>query len=265
MEFSKISKSAHKKNARWNVDLTFILTFYDCYVREPSLNITAAALGIRAPNLRVLIDKHPELAQAKEMAEQNRNKGMLGNYVLTNLTKASKEIWDRLTKVNTHEAIESIFKGKPIKLRQELFCHAILHTGYDISKACNIVGVDRYQMESWKQDLGFLQMLEEVQFHKKNFFEKALIGLVAEGYPGAIIHANRTVNADRGYREGIDVNINGTPGRVDWEIGDLDLDVETMKKVLAAIEKKKQASMEEDLAQEREWRSTKKLPPTNGG
>jgi hypothetical protein len=101
------------------------------------------------------------------------------------------------------------------------------------------VGISRGYMEKWKEDPEFLQMLEEIQFHKKNFYERALIGLVAENHAGAILFVNKTYNADRGYSERLDLNVNAQTGRVDWSIDDLDLDLETQKKLLAAIERKK--------------------------
>lgn len=249
MKFSNISSAVRKKNSHWNIDLEFILSFYDCYVRERSLRTAAAGMNMRESQLRILISKHPELQQALEMAEHSRPKATLKNYVLTTLSKDMRAVWDKLTTLSTLEEINAIFKNKPIKMRQQLFCHAILHTAYDISKACAMVGVDRMQMEKWKGDLEFLQMLEEVQFHKKNFFEHALIGLVAEGYPGAVIYANRTINRDRGYDEKVTIENNViTGGQIDWDIADLDLDMVTMKKVLDAIERKKARMENEDLA-----------------
>jgi hypothetical protein len=244
MKFS----APHKKNTRWKVDLEFILTFYDCYVRQQSLRVAAAALNMRLTQLTLLIRNNTELQLAQEMADQNRPKSTLKHYILTSLSKETRVIWDRLTKTKTLEEIDAVFHKRPIKMRQQLFCHAILHTGYDISRACAMVGVDRMQMEKWKGDLEFLQMLEEVQFHKKNFFEHALIGLVTEGYPGAVIFANRTINRDRGYSEKVTIESNLAGVQVDWDIADLDLDVATMKKVLDAIERKKARAQQEDLA-----------------
>src|SRR5690606_14891883 len=111
---------------------------------------------------------------------------------------------------------------------QQLFCHALLHTAYDISKACHMVGISFNTLNKWRNDLEFLQMLEEVQFHKKNFFENALIGLVGESHPGAVIFANRTLNADRGYSDKLELtHETKETGRMNFDIADLDLDVPT--------------------------------------
>lgn len=247
MKISNVASSIRKKKGKWNVDLEFIITFYDCYVRERSLRTVAAALGMRDSQLQLLFAKHPELEQAREMAERNRSKGALKNYIISHLSQENRVLWDRLIKMSTLEEINAIFKRKPNKVRQQLFCHAILHTGYDLSKACFMVGINRVKLEGWRQDPVFLQMLEEIQFHKKNFFEHALIGLISDGYPGAIIYANRTINRDRGYDEKVTIENTNTGITVDWDIGNLDLDLPTMKKVLAAVEKKKAQALEENM------------------
>jgi hypothetical protein len=142
------------------------------------------------------------------------------------------------------ETIEKIFSGKAVQLRQQLFIHALCHTGFDLSKACRMVGINRMLIEQWRRDAEFLQLLEEVQFHKKNFFEKALIGLVAEGHPGAVVFVNRTLNADRGYSEKLEVNHSGSVGNQSFALDDLDLDLETRKKILLAIRKRNQKQPE---------------------
>jgi len=240
-------KGKRKKNGSWNVDLEFILIFYDAFLREPALKRVAKdVFETTEGTLAKLIEKHPELAQAKALAEHNRQRGALGSYVLKNLSKEARETWEKLTSLTTFEEIEALFRNRPQRLRQQLFCHAIIHTGHDISKACAMVGVDRRKMENWKTDLAFLQMLEEVQFHKKNYWEHALHNLGMEGYPAAIIFANRTLNRDRGYGDDIVIDM-GPAGRHDFEWEELAglLDVETQKKILDAIELRKKAVEEE--------------------
>lgn len=246
MEFSKVSRTFRKKNGHFNFDLAYILYFYDAYLRERSIRALAAVMGMTNKAMMEAIQRHPELQQAMEIADENRTKGVLSNYVQKSLSPEARKTWEKLAGLETWEAIELTLKNKPLRLRQQLFCYAILYTGYDMSKACAMVAIDRAQIERWKADPEFLQMLEEVQFHKKNFFEKGLIGLVHENHPGAILFVNRTYNADRGYSERLDLNQNARPSS-DWDVGDLDLDLETMKKVLAAIEKKKAAEEGPDV------------------
>ena len=73
---------------------------------------------------------------------------------------------------------------------------------------------------------------------KKNFFESSLIGLVEEGHPGAVIFANKTVNADRGYSEKLRIE-HTAQGNDLIDINELELDLDTRKKILDAIRSKK--------------------------
>lgn len=244
MEISKISKEFKKKNGHWNVDLEFIITFYHEYLMERNWAKVCAALEMKPTQLLRLIEKYPELQQAKALAESNRHRPIMSNYIMRNLSPQARQTWTKLTTVDSQEEIDALFKGRPERLRQELFCHAILHTGYDYSKACQMVGIDYRKMQSWKSDLDFCQMLEEIKWHKKNFFEKGVLNLVAEGHPGAIIFVNRTVNRDRGYAEEVpDAEIKD---QLDYGLDELELDLPTMKKVLEAIEKKKKRDAEEE-------------------
>jgi hypothetical protein len=136
----------------------------------------------------------------------------------------------------------------------------VIHTGHDLSKACAMVAVRRHDIEKWKTDLDFLQMLEEVRFHKENFFEKGLIGLCAEGHPGALLFVNRTYNKHRGYGETLEINGAGANRGDEWDVSGLDLDFETMKKVLKAIEKKKAEREANDIAME-----AKMIPARSSG
>jgi hypothetical protein len=238
-EISKISREFRKKNGTFNVDLAFVIQFYDAYLREKNLAVVASTFGVTPWNLQKIIERHTELQLAMTMADENRRKGILANYILSNLSHTARATWEKITKLSTYEEIEAVFKKHPVKLRQQLFCTAILYTGHDNSKALRMVGIDYNHLTKWKQDAEFLQMLEEVQWHKKQFFQKALIGLVAEGHPGAVVFVNRTVNADMGYSERLDLNVQGQAGNdVRYELEQLDLPVEVLKTVLEAIERK---------------------------
>jgi hypothetical protein len=262
-EISKISRSFRKKNGTFNVDLAFVIQFYDAYLREKNLAQVASTFGVTPWNLQKIIERHEELKLAVAMADENRKKGILANYVLANLSPKARAVWDKIMKLNSYEEVDAVFKGHPVKLRQQLFCTAILFTGHDNSKALRMVGIDYNHLTKWKQDAEFLQMLEEVQWHKKQFFQKALIGLVAEGHPGAIVFVNRTVNADMGYSERLDLNVQGQAGNdVRWELDQLNLEPAVLKKVLEAVERKnkEEGVMEAEAEAAEEPRLVKRLP-----
>lgn len=241
MEFSKISRTFRKKNGHFNYDLAYILTFYDVYLRTRNLKAVASVFGMTPKALHEAIDTHPELKEAMAIANENRGKGELGDYVVNNLSPKVRAVWDKITKMQTWEEIEAVFKPYSVKIRQQLFCTAVLYTGHDNSKALRMVGISHSTLCKWRQDPEFLQMLEELQWHKKQFFQKQLISLVNEGHPGAVIFVNRTVNADMGYSERLDLNVASAATATDYALDQLDLPVDVLKVVLAAVEKKRKA------------------------
>lgn len=245
-KFRNTPKPAFKKG-EWIVSLEFILKFYDCYMRERHLRKAAAALEVSLATINKLVAECDEIKLAREMADHFRHQSNLAKYVMRNLSPEARKTWEELQTKTTAEEVEELFKCHPVKLRQQLFCHALLSSCYDVSDSCRMVGINRNVIEMWRHDLDFLQMLEEVRFHKKNFFENALLGLVAESHPGAVIFANRTINADRGYSEKLEVtNRTEEISASDFDISDLDLDLETQRKILKAIEKKKRERQQDN-------------------
>ena len=227
-----------QKRAGKPLPLRYVLQFYDAYSRSKNIAKVAAALETTGPNLQNQIDKHPSLQLAKEIADSYRPFQTLPGYVFSSLSKDAQETWKQITQADSREAVQRIFSRKTKELRQELFIYALVSSCYDLSSACRLVAMDRVQLQKWKHDLHFLQLMEEIQWHKKNFFESSLIGLVEERHPGAVIFVNKTLNADRGYSEKIQVEHSGQIN-TGFTIEDLDLDLDTRKKILEAIRRKK--------------------------
>lgn len=240
----KMKKSSWrpKPSTKKKLGLTYILNFYDCYLREKSLEKVAAAFGVVPSNIQDKIGRYPVLEKVIQIANKNRSKGILKEYVLRNLSKPARKLWAHIQKnAQTIEELNNLFSGRPKFLRQELFVYAMLSSGFNASAAMRMVGVTKRQLDHWREDLRFLELLEEVHMHKKNFFESQMIGLVAEGHPGATIHVNKTINADRGYGDKMELKHSGEiSGGDQIKIEDLPLDLETKKKVLDALREYKE-------------------------
>lgn len=218
-----------------------ILNFYDCALREgSSVQKLSEAMEISVSYMRHLLDK-PEYKLALQMAEKRRGqRDTLSGYVFSRLSKEAQAVWEKIQaydQSSQHDLVDQLLDGHKTEIRQELFVHALVHSSFDASTACRMVRIPRTTLESWRQnDLHFRQLMEEIQWHKKNFFERSLIDLVEEHHPGAVLFVNRTVNADRGYTEKLELsqNNNGANnGAIDFDT--LELDLDTRKKILDAI------------------------------
>jgi hypothetical protein len=220
--------------------LEFILKWYDAWLRCDTIKKVMAALEVSSEKMAYWL-KYPELKLAKEMAQQQRGSlGTFSGYIFKTMSPEAREVWKRCqfweNCDNAYEQIERILSGHTKELRQELFLHALVRSNFDISEALRLVALPRNTFENWRfKDLGFRALVEEIQWHKKNFFEHALVDLVEQRHPAAVMFVNRTVNADRGYGEKMEFQHNLNVG---VRLEELDLDIDTKRKILEAIRKK---------------------------
>jgi len=229
-----------RRPARKQVSIEFLLLFYEAFLREYEITKIATALETTVGTLQQWIEKFPELKEAKELAESRRKEqSSFSGYVFKHLSPEAKKVWDKITfwsgSDSTNEKIDQILSGQPTKLRQEIFVHALISNAFNLSEACRIACVSRQTVETWrKSDYAFLQMIEEIEWHKRNFFEEALVDLVAMRNPGAVMFVNRTKNADRGYSEKIQIEHSGQIAS-SVSIDELELPMETRKELLRAV------------------------------
>jgi hypothetical protein len=239
-----------RKPTKTEVTTEFLLLFYEAFLREYEITKVCAALDTTIGTLNSWLRKFPELQEAKTLAEKRRNQSQtFSGYVYKHLSAEAKQVWEKIQfwegNQSTASKIESILSSRPTKLRQEIFVHALIHYGFNLSEACRIACVSRATMEKWKQsDLEFQQMIEEIEWHKKNFFEHALTDLVTMRNPGAVMFVNRTKNADRGYNEKIQVEHTGEI-KTGIDIDQLELPMETRKQILYAVREQKAKQVEE--------------------
>lgn len=163
-------------------------------------------------------------------------------YFYEQLDGRLKELWDRLV---TNEMLGGgvsqmrlILADHGTSARQALFLHALVSSHFNPSAAMEKVGLDKRTLDNWiNTDPDFAELVEQVQWHKGNFFEQRLIQLCESGDKGAIFFANRTFNARRGY--GNSVQVSGTvkhehEHKLVIDLDELELDFETRSKILEA-------------------------------
>lgn len=231
------------------INLRFILDVYDAFLREKDVVKVSEALGINGDTGQFCkwLQKREDLQLAKSIADERRSKrNTFPAYVLGNLSPKAQKIWRQLLfwlENDQAQGTPELMQRASTAIRQEIFIQALIHSSYNISKACQLAGINRQTMAMWQKEGKFATLMEEVHAHKKDFFENALIDLVGMHYPGAIMFVNKTINKDRGYGEQVDINhsLNGT-----LDIDSLGLDLETRRKVLQAIRKQQQQKHDAD-------------------
>jgi hypothetical protein len=231
-----------------------LLEFYDACLRENSNAGIVARLGWDPKMLWHRLQKWEEFRFAKKMADENREKTLsLSSYIFEHLSKESQEIWEKIQfwkdSTSAYEKINAILSGRTKKVRQELFIHALVTNHFDATTACKLVSIPYTQLLDWKKDdLEFRQLIEEIHWHKKNFFESSLVNLVEGGSEKAILFVNRTLNSDRGYTEKLEVK--NTSKEQDFRLEDLKLSIEVKKEILNAMRLAKEQKQLEDKRKE---------------
>lgn len=206
-------------------------------------------LGVSNTTLNEWLKTKPAMQYAQQQVE-SITKGGSGvsnfqEYVYKRLPEELQDVWDQIEMWHDHPSalvrLESIFAERPVRVRQSMFFHALIHCNFNASEACRMVGMSKSGLDRWiKEDPDFPRLLDEIQWHKKNYFEGGLIKLVKQGNVLATIFANRTANKDRGYGEKVEVNHTGAV-QVDvaFSIDELELPLEVRVQVLEAIRAKK--------------------------
>lgn len=247
--------------------LEVILELYDAFLRESQYTKIAEVLEIDVQTLMGWLQRYQEFRTARKMAEERRgNREGLADYIVGHLSPEARECYDKLQfwegKEDMEEKIRYMLRDRPKRVRQELYLHALVRSNFDPSTALRMSGVSRVQVDDWvTYDPEFKALVKEIHWHKKNFFEKALLDLVEERHPGAVIFVNKTVNADRGYNERIDVHHSGSVGGGGVDVDDLDLPLDIRKAIYQAVQRKKQASAQASAQPIMDVQTVKQIGP----
>lgn len=172
------------------------------------------------------------------------------DYVHDRLPKKLLPLWDQLQACDSTEDIHAVFKKQGMFARMQLFLHAYIHHNFNISQACRTIGIAQPTFYIWlKNEPQFRELMDEMHFHKGEFFESALVRLVKKGDTAAIVFANKTFNKERGYGERVDVNVTAELiiSKNVQKVDHLDLSVEDKRKLLTALRKAKEARAEGDV------------------
>lgn len=207
----------------------------------------AEGLGIDSSTLKKWKRTKPEVVEALALArnpdEEDRELGgTWKRFVYNRLSPDLRKLWDQIEKWDTLPngvaKIEALLSTHGKRVRQQLFLYALIHCNFSASKALAKVNIDRATLSEWiEKEPEFGQLVEEIKWHKGNFFEESLVRLVSNGEAAATIFANRTYNKDRGYGGSTDVNVrhSGTIEHTTLDLDELELPIETRKQIMEAI------------------------------
>lgn len=208
----------------------------------------AKHLGVGTELFRRWKRERPAFAQALADGADAEKKAQEQKQILYNrLSPELQDVWDRICNVEeearddaevrrdkrrARRLLDSEIRALNERLRQRLFVHAYLCCDYSMSEAACRTATPHESLRQWKKDPEFSLLLAEGKAAKKDFVESALMSLVRQGEPAAVIFANKTVNADRGYNDKLRISVGPEQAHGVEELG---FTLEEQKLLLAKI------------------------------
>lgn len=238
---------------------SFLITAYELARDGMSNKKIGETIGCNKQTFINWLRKKPALKEAITRGRTRSGSRVVTDfreYVYSQLPDNLKKLWDKINHFheegNSLSKIEALLQDQGAGVRKHLFLYALVNSNFNPSQACRMVNLPFKTFRGWcEHDPEFQELVEEINIHKGNFFEGALLGLVASGDTSATVFANRTFNANRGYNPKSEINVN-INGQVNHKIGivkvdTLNLPLEVRKQILDATRQKALPAPREDI------------------
>lgn len=233
------------KPKKW--DERHYVTVYELARSGMTEKEVASALGVSQPTLKRWKAQKPALRDAWDRGTQSREKLQdytFQDYVFDQLPDHLRELWQEINLIefetNDIARIEALLQRHGKRARQHLFLYSLAHTNFNITRALRKVNIRRKTYEDWLvNEPDFAELIDEINWHKDNFFEQAFIRRVQAGDTPAVIHAAKTKLRHRGYNEKQEIhhhhdhNVNVLQATIN--ISELDLPLDVRRTVLQAM------------------------------
>lgn len=236
----KKKKSKQYPDFKW--EDRFYLLCYQLAKEGKSHKEVADAMGVDEHTLKRWRADRPSLEDAYWQGCQRASQ-TFQDYVYDRLSPKLQTLWDKIKQFDDHpnalQKITGLMANSGVRARQHLFIQALISRNFNASKALNSLGMSYQQLMTWaKNDPVFTELLNEIEWHRKNFYEDSLYNLVKEGNPAATIFVAKTKLKDRGYGAKLEIEHSGTVNHnhqmVDLET--LNLPFEFKRQLLEYIE-----------------------------
>lgn len=227
----------------------YYVQVYQLTLQDLPKPTVAKMMGISLGELDQWIKTKPTMKWAYQKAiEERKAHGNVASetkdWVYGNLSEEMREVWDRVEEAHQSKVplnrIEALLKSHGAGVKKNLFLYALTTTNFNASKALTKLGLSKKTLDGWiRDDPDFATLVDEVQWHMKNYFESKLMRLVKKNDPQAILHVNKTKNRDRGYGEKTEVEVSHS-GTVQnnhvhsFDLSELKLPPKIMRVVLQA-------------------------------
>lgn len=236
-----------KRKPKWRT--RFLITIYELAKAGMTKAKIAKTLGVTIVTFYKWWNRKASVRYAyKHGKKMAKSVETFRGYAYRRLSPKLRKVWDKINAADSTgagtERVERILADAGKRARQHLFLYAWTACGFNPTEACRVLCMDRQTFEGWyKNDPEFHQLFDEMNKVKKDFFEAPLIKLVGDHDVSAVLFANRTFNADRGYGNKVQVEHSGNVSHTHKvvPVKDLNLDLDLRKALLKAIRERNEA------------------------
>lgn len=246
-EIPEKRKKRRKRYTLWKP--IFLVEVYRLARAGLSDEAIARSLNISRNTIKLWKDRQEGVREALELARKEvPSEDGFARYFYTQLDPSLQNLWDAIenneTKGGGIARLDRILADHGKNARQSLFLHALVNSHFSPTRAMERVGIDKRQLDDWKDnDPDFAQLVEDIQWHKGNYFEEALVKQVEKGNISAILFANARYNQKRGYgtKSEVDVTVSGEVRHTHAiDLAELDLSPACRLEIVQARRKKEQ-------------------------
>ena len=187
--------------------------------------------------------------KAEQEAQQDRPS--IIDYCYGHLPAELRALWDRIEAVAElspadQDTAYKDLKQQPEAYRQILYIHALVTSRFDATSAMRKCRISLRDYQRWcASSPDFEALVAEIQFHKGQFFENALLDQVMIGETQAILFANKSFNRDRGYGDKMEVEHTGDAhsgaSTINVDLSKLDLTPQIKRALLEAVQEQRAA------------------------
>lgn len=217
-----------------NMDLDLIWKVYAAALDTDDPDTLANALKIAPERFKELKATWTPFANAIAAAGQRRALATVTEFI----DAETRENWALITGEDApakQAALIAFSNGAEIT-RQRIFMQACIDSYFDVPRVCKILNIGKRTLDNWQRCPEFREMLEAVQWSKRNFVESAMMRLVAQGSERATIEANRALNSEV-YGNTLEVSGQVNHAHLQVSVDALDLPLETRLALLEATKK----------------------------
>lgn len=211
----------------------------------------ASALGVNETTFVRWTKTKPDLPATLRLARQGTKRNdvpSFQDYVYKQLSPHLQACWDRLRTLerepNGKERVESMLQQGGTRLRQHMFIHALVTGLWSPTNALKRTNTSKTELDRWtKEDPDFAKLMDEIHWHKQNWYISQFDMRVAAGDTTAVLHAVKTIAADRGYNDRLTVEHTGTvehQHNQQLDLTELDLPPQVQRQILDAIKQRQQ-------------------------